>query len=173
MPHQPAAPSEADALRPLAQAIAHARIPAALKLLLLALLGAVSLAEYAARPLRRPRKDWYPSPQAETADHPDSVLDSRAPRAYRRLRAWIGWILRCLPGLGMALSGKRALPPRPSRAARAPPRAACGPIHPESVAKTPRPAATTHAQIPAPENAGLLRAYPSISCTAPLASRRS
>jgi len=170
MPLHPAAPVEADALRPLAQAILHARIPAALKFLLLALFGTASLASHANRVLRRPSKDWYPSPTTEAGDHPESVLESRA---YRRLRAWIGWILRCLPGLGMALSGKRALPPRPSRAARAPPRAACGPIHPESVAKTPRPAATTHAQIPAPENAGLLRAYPSISCTAPLASRRS
>lgn len=47
----------------------------------------------------------------------------RAPHAvsveYGLLR---DWILRCLPGLGMALSGDRALPPSPTRTARAPPR---------------------------------------------------
>ena len=58
MPHHPTAPDEADALRPLAQAIAHARIPPALKLLLLALLAAFARAEGAGRALRRPRKDW-------------------------------------------------------------------------------------------------------------------
>jgi hypothetical protein len=57
MPHQPAAPSEADALRPLAQSILHARIPAALKLLLLALFVALSGVAATRHALRRPQKD--------------------------------------------------------------------------------------------------------------------
>ena len=148
MPHHPTAPDEADALRPLAQAIAHARIPAALKLLLLALLAAFARAEGAGRALRRPRKDWYPSPLAETAEDPDSVLHPAALRALRRQRAWIGWILRGLPGRGMRLSGRRAAAPCPEQAARAPPSRAGARNHPESVAKTPRPAAMTRALMP-------------------------
>ncbi len=62
MPLHPAAPAEADSLRPLARAITHARIPAAVKLLLLALLAALSPAS---RKSRHPRKDWYPSPELD------------------------------------------------------------------------------------------------------------
>ncbi len=123
MPDQPPAPAEADALRPLARAIAHAPIPALLKLLLLALLAALPLAGTARR---RPRKDWYRSPELDAAEHPDSGWDDRALRRIRRQRAWLGWILRCLPGRGMSLSGRRApvpcpAPSGPARAARAPP----------------------------------------------------
>ncbi len=121
MPYQAAAPVEAAALRPLAQAITHARIPAALRLLLLALLAAFSVADRAGRTLRRPRQDWYPSPAFEADEDPESVWDARALRRIRRIRAWIGWILRCDRAKGMALSGQRALAPCPIRAARAPP----------------------------------------------------
>ena len=149
MPHQPAAPVQADALRPLAQSTMHARIPAALKLLLLALLTAFSVAR---RTRHHPRKDWYPSPELDAAEHPDSVWNNRALRRIRRQRAWIGWILRCHPAEGMALSGRRAPVPCPARAARAPPWKAHARNHPESVAKTPLPAATTHAQTPAAQD---------------------
>ena len=117
MPLHPAAPSQADAPRPLARAILHARIPAALKLLLLALLAALSMAQGP----RRPRKDWYHSPELEAAEHPDSPWTDRALRRIRRQRAWLGWILRCHPAEGMALSGLRAPAPCPPQSARAPP----------------------------------------------------
>jgi hypothetical protein len=117
MPHQAAAPVEADALRPLARAITHAQLPAALKLLLLALLAAVSLANTAGRT----RKHWHPSPNTETAADPDSALGARALHAILRLRAWIGWLMRRDRASGMALSGRRALAPCPARTARAPP----------------------------------------------------
>ena len=144
MPVSSAAPVEADALRPLAQAITHARIPVALKLLLLALLAAFSVAEVTRRALRRPRKDWYPSPELDAAEHPDSPWDDRALRKIRRQRAWLGWILRCAPHEGLTLSGKRAPIPCPAQAARAPPWRPYGRNPPESVVKTPRPAAMTH-----------------------------
>ncbi len=150
MPIQAAAPVEADALRPLAQAIMHARIPAALKLLLLAFLAAFSVAEVTRRTLRRPRKDWYPSPELDAAEHPDSPWDDRALRKIRRQRAWLGWILRCHRAEGMSLSGLRAPAPCPAHIARAPPQPCRGPNHPESVAKTPRSAAMTHARATAP-----------------------
>ena len=150
MPHQAAAPVEADAPRLLARAITHARIPAALKLLLLALLAALSVAQATRRTLRRPRKDWYPSPELDAAEHPESVWDDRALRRIRRQRAWLGWILRCDRAEGMSLSGLRAPGPCPAHIARAPPSPCRGPNHPESVAKTPRPAATTHAQMQGP-----------------------
>ena len=117
MTHQPAAPSEADAPRPWARAILHAQIPAPLKLLLLALLAAFSRAN----PTRRPRKDWYHSPELDAAEHPDSLWDDRALRKIRRQRAWIGWILRCAPHEGMTLSGRRAPKLCPAQSARAPP----------------------------------------------------
>jgi hypothetical protein len=118
MPLHPAAPAEADSLRPLARAITHARIPAALKLLLLALLAALSGASFTRR---RPRKDWYHSPELDAAEHPDSLWDDRALRKIRRQRAWIGYILRCAPAEGMSLSGQRAPVPCPPVTARAPP----------------------------------------------------
>jgi hypothetical protein len=121
MPHPAAAPVEADSLRLLARAITHARIPAALKLLLLALLAAFSVAGVTRRALRRPRKDWYPSPELDAAEHLDSPWSTRALRKIRRQRAWIGYILRCAPAEGMSLSGQRAPVPRPPLTARAPP----------------------------------------------------
>ena len=121
MPLHPAAPVQADALRPLAQAITHAQIPAALKFLLLAFLAAFSMAKITRRTLRRPRKDWYPSPELDAAEHPDSPWDDRSLRKIRRQRAWIGWILRGRPGRGMRRSGNRAPAPRPLCVARAPP----------------------------------------------------
>jgi hypothetical protein len=145
MPNQPAAPVEADAPRLLAWVVTHARIPAALKLLLLALLAAISVADLTRRTLRRPRTDWYLSPELAAAEHPDSPWDDRALRRIRRQRAWIGWILRCAPHQGMALSGHRAPAFRPPRSARAPPWRKRAQNHPESVAKTPPRAAMTHA----------------------------
>ncbi len=149
MPLQPAAPTEADAPRLLARPITHARIPAALKFLLLALLAALSVARATRHTLRRPRKDWYPSPELDAAEHPDSLWDDRALRRIRRQRAWLGYILRCAPAEGMALSGLRAPVPCPALVARAPPPWRLAQSHPESVAKTPRPAAMTHARRPA------------------------
>ena len=87
MPHQPAAPVEADALRPLAQSISHARIPATLKLLLLALLAALSVATYARHPLRRPHMDWLLSITTDTTEDPDSAWDPYVLRRFRRPRA--------------------------------------------------------------------------------------
>jgi hypothetical protein len=145
MPHPSAAPVEADALRPLAQAITHAHFPAALKLLLLALLAAFSMATGAGRALRRPGRDWYLSSHADSAANPDSAQDPHILRAIRRLRAWLGWILRCDRAEGMALSGQRAQAPCPTRTARAPPWRVTTQIHPESATKTPPLAAPTHA----------------------------
>lgn len=116
MPHPPAAPAEADALRPLAQAVARARLPATLKLLLLALLAA-----WPARTPRHPRKDWYLARHGESVMDSESDLPAHVLRAIRRHRAFIGWILRCDRAEGMALSGRRALTPCPIRTARAPP----------------------------------------------------
>ena len=148
MPHQAAAPVEADALRPLAQAIAHAPLPAVLKLLLLTLLASFSPASIAGRALRRPLRDWYHAPNPEAAaEDSHSVWHLRA---IRRHRAWIGWILRCYPNEGMTLSGARALTPCPIRAARAPPsdgRKASPTLNPSPEPRL--PAAMTHAQIPA------------------------
>ena len=124
MPHQPAAPSEADALRPLAQSILHARIPAALKLLLLALLAALSVATYARHPLRRPHTDWLLSITTDTTDtteDPDSTWDPYVLRRFRRLRARLGWLMRCDRAEGMSLSGHRAPVLRLTQSARAPP----------------------------------------------------
>ena len=121
MPHQPTAPDEADALRPLAQAISHAQIPAALKLLLLALLAALSVATFARRPLRRPHQDWLLSITTDTTEDPDSTWDPYVLRRFRRLRARLGWLMRCDRAEGMSLSGHRAPMLRPTQAARAPP----------------------------------------------------
>ncbi len=143
MPNTAAAPNEADAPRPWARAILHARIPAALKLLLLALLAALSKAAAPGHTLRSLRQDWFFSANTSPDEDPDSVLDFYTLRRVRRLRARLGWLLRCAPNEGMSLSGHRAPAPRPERAARAPPLAALRPIHPESVPKTPpRPAMT-------------------------------
>ena len=121
MPNQPAAPVEADALRPWAQAIAHARIPAAIKLLLLALLSALSMADAPRRMLRLPRKDWFISAHTNPNEGPDSPLDWHELRRLRRARAELGWLLRSSANKGMSVLGKFAPELRPMRIARAPP----------------------------------------------------
>jgi hypothetical protein len=150
MPNQPAAPSQADALRPLAQSILHARIPAALKLLLLALLAAFQVATVARHPLRRPHKDWLLSLTTDPTEDPESDWDPYVLRRLFRLRARLGWLMRCDRAEGMSLSGHRAPALRPTQAARAPPMPSHAQNHPESVTKTPRPAAMTHARSAAP-----------------------
>ena len=145
MSNQPAAPSQADAPRPWARAILHARIPAPLKLLLLALLAAFSKADTTARTQHLLRQDWLFSTSTDFAEDLDSAQDPYALRRILQLRAEIGWLLRGRPNRGMVLSGCRAPVPCPAPAARAPPWRPRTPTHPESVAKTPRPAAMTHA----------------------------
>jgi hypothetical protein len=119
MTHQPAAPSEADAPRPWARAILHAQIPAALKLLLLALLAALSGAAFARHAVRRPHKDWLLSITTDATE--DQDWDPYVLRRVFRLRARLGWLMRCDRAEGMALSGHRAPVLRPAQAARAPP----------------------------------------------------
>ena len=145
MPNQPAAPSQADARRPLAQSILHARIPAALKLLLLALLAALPMVEAPRRTLRALRQDWLFSTSTDFRDDLESVQDTHALRRILQLRAEIGWLLRGKPNRGMSLSGHRAPVFCAAQPARAPPWPANTLHHLESVAKTPRPAAMTHA----------------------------
>jgi len=82
------------------------------------------------RTWRTPLRDWQFSPTGETVDDLAPVLHPRALRRLRRQRAWIGWILRGLPGLGMRRSGNRAPFPRPVFIARAPPRSAARPPSP-------------------------------------------
>jgi hypothetical protein len=130
-----AAPTEADALHRLAQAMNRVHFPATLLRLLLALLavltGNKAFASRCAAPpcrtWRTPLRDWQFSPTGETIDDLAPVLTPSALRRLRQQRAWIGWILRCLPGLGMRPSGKCAPSPRPLRIARAPPKAAAHP----------------------------------------------
>ena len=145
MPNQPAAPSEADALRPWAQSILHARIPAALKLLLLALLSALAMAHAPRHALRRPHKDWLLSLTTATTEDDGSAWDPYVLRRFLRRRARLGWLMRCDRAEGMALSAHRAPVLRPAQAARAPPMGSRARNHLESVVKTPRPAAMTHA----------------------------
>ena len=121
MPHQPAAPSEADAPRPWARAILHARIPAALKLLLLALLSALSKAEAPCRTRHLLRQDWLFSTNTDFAEDLESAQDPYALRRILQLRAELGWLLRGKPNRGMALSGHRAPALCPAQSARAPP----------------------------------------------------
>ena len=148
------APSDADAPRPWARAILHARIPLALKLLLLALLAALSAAATARHSQRRPHKDWLLSITTDTSE--DSDWDPYVLRRMFRLRARLGWLMRCDRAEGMALSGHRAPNLRPTQAARAPPHPPSVRNHPESVAKTPRPAAIRHGQNSArPSRAGI------------------
>jgi hypothetical protein len=135
MPNQPAAPSEADAPRPWARAILHARIPAPLKLLLLALLAAFARAEAPCRTLHLLRQDWLFSTSTDFSEDLDSAQDPYALRRILQLRAEIGWLMRGLPNRGMMLSGQRAPVPCPARAARAPPWPAHTPQYPESVPK--------------------------------------
>ncbi len=145
MTHQPAAPSQADAPRPWARAILHAWIPAPLKLLLLALLAAFSMAEAPRRTLRALRQDWLFSTNTQLNEDLDSVQTPHALRRLLQLRAEIGWLLRGKPNRGMSLSGHRAPVFCAAQPARAPPWPANTLHHLESVAKTPRPAAMTHA----------------------------
>ena len=121
MTHQPATPVEADAPRPLARAILHARIPVALKLLLLALLAALSMGDVPRRTQHLLRKDWFFAANPESGEDSDSLLDWYTLRRIRRLRARLGWLLRCDRAEGMALAGQRAPVPSPMQAARAPP----------------------------------------------------
>ncbi len=154
MTHQAATPSEADAPRPWARAILHARIPAALKLLLLALFAALSAASSTRHTARRPHKDWLLSLTTDPSEDPDSDWDPYVLRRLVRRRARLGWLMRCHPAEGMSLSGHRAPVLRPPQAARAPPVPPHAQIHLESVAKTPRPAAISRAQSPARGQAG-------------------
>ena len=126
MPHPAAAPNEADALRRLAEAMNRVHFPATLIQFLLALLAFLTgnqsaLAPTPGRTWRTPLRDWQFSPTGETIDDLAPVLHPRALRRLRRQRAWIGWILRGLPGLGLRLSGKRAPALCPLGTARAPP----------------------------------------------------
>ena len=121
MPNQPAAPSEADAPRPWARAIMHARIPAALKLLLLALFGALSMARTTSHPLRALRQDWLFSTHGPLTEDLDSAENPLTLRRLLQLRAEIGWLMRGHPNRGITLSGHRAPEILPQQAARAPP----------------------------------------------------
>jgi hypothetical protein len=140
------APSEADAPRPWARAILHARIPVALKLLLLALLAALSKAEAPRHLLRVPRQDWFIATHTNPNDEPDFDIDWYELRRRRRARAEIGWLLRGTRNRGMTLSGHRTSGLRPERMARAPPWRDRAKNHPESVLKTPPRAAPTRAR---------------------------
>jgi len=130
MAHQPAGPDEADFAPHWARAILHARIPAAFKLLLLALLSALALAEAPRRLLRRPGKDWLISAHIPGDEDSDSVLDWRELRRRRRARAELGWLLRGAPNRGSNPATPRAPALRPARTARAPPIAGARPISP-------------------------------------------
>ena len=121
MTHQPAAPSEADAPRPWARAILHARIPVALKLLLLALFAALSVASTSRRMLRAPRKDWFIAAHTNPNDHHETVIDWYELRRRRRVRAELGWLLRGTRNKGMANLGNPTPVLRPTQPARAPP----------------------------------------------------
>ena len=136
MPNTVAAPTEADALRRMAKAMARVHLPASWLRVLLALIAvltgsksltaqvATALSPAQGRTWRTPLRDWQFSPTGETIDNLAPVLSPGALRRLRQQRAWIGWILRCLPGLGMRPSGKCAPSTRPLRIARAPPKAA-------------------------------------------------
>ena len=116
-----AAPSEADAPRPWARAILHARIPAALKLVLLALFGLFTLRRTTARTLRALRQDWLFTSHSNLAEDLDHAGDPRVLRLICRLRALIGWLMRGTRNKGMAPFPRRAPEICPEQAARAPP----------------------------------------------------
>ena len=86
MPNQHAAPSEADAPRPWARAILHARLPAALKLLLLALFGLFTINRTTARTIRALRQDWLFTAHGNIAEDLDSAQNPRALRRILQLR---------------------------------------------------------------------------------------
>jgi hypothetical protein len=76
MPYPPAVPVEADAPHPWVRAILHARIPAALKLLLLALLAAFAKASPTASTRHLLRQGWLFSTHADLAE---DLGSARAP----------------------------------------------------------------------------------------------
>ena len=121
MTHQPTAPSEADAPRPLARAILHAQIPVALKLLLLALLAALSKAEAPRHLLRVPSKDWLLSAHSNPNDHSESITDWYELRRLRRVRAELGWLLNGTRNKGMPNRPNSTPVLCPAQPARAPP----------------------------------------------------
>ena len=121
MPNLSTAPSEADAPRPWARAILHARIPAPLKLLLLALFAAFARAEAPCRTRHLLRQDWLFSTNTDLNNDLDSAQNPQTLRRLLQLRAEIGWLMRGRPNRGMTLSGSRAPVPCPTQAARAPP----------------------------------------------------
>ena len=138
MPNNAAAPNEADALRRMAEAAKRVHFSATFLQFILALVAALlgrksetlglPLAIAPVRTWRTPLRDWHFSPNGETIDDLAPVLSPGGLRRLRQQRAWIGWVLRCLPGLGMRPSGQRAPAPSPLRTARAPPWAAAHPI---------------------------------------------
>jgi hypothetical protein len=103
------------------------------------------MAEAPRRTLRALRQDWLFSTNTGLTEDLDSVQTPHALRRLLQLRAEIGWLLRGKPNRGMSLSGHRAPVFCAAQPARAPPWPANTLHHLESVAKTPRPAAMTHA----------------------------
>ena len=146
MPNQAAALVEADAPRPWARAILHARIPAPLKLLLLALFAAFSMANATARTRHALRKDWLFSANTDFSEDLESAQDPYVLRRLLQLRAEQGWLLRRKPNHGMSLSGQRAPAPRPPQAARAPPQRphVQNPPNPSLKPRAPRRRLTPH-----------------------------
>ena len=151
MPLPLAAPSEADALRRLAEAAKRVHLPATLLQFVLALLAfltgnktltaqvGAALAGCAIRTWRMPLKDWHFSPNGETLEDLAPVLSPRALRRLRQQRAWLGWILRGLPGRSLRRSGKPAPAPRPKSTARAPPQPRHTPLPPRIRPLAPAP----------------------------------
>jgi len=121
MSNQPAAPVEAGTLAPWARAIVHARIPAALKLLLLALFGVFAISRTTARTIRALRQDWLFTSHSPLADDLDAAGDPRVLRLICRLRALIGWLMRGTRNKGMANLGNPTPVLCPAQPARAPP----------------------------------------------------
>ena len=102
------------------------RHPTPANLVLRGLLGALLhvLMEYLRTPRprialalspRRPLRDWHPFPNEQDAESLPQL------RRWRRLRAWIGWILRGCPNRGISAARRSRVPARPPRTARAPP----------------------------------------------------
>jgi hypothetical protein len=121
MSHQHAAPDQADAPHPWVRAILHARIPAVLKLLLLALLGTFAKTTAASRTVRNLRQDWFFASHSDLVEDLDGTEDSRVLRRLLQLRAELGWLMRGAPNRGLSLRFYRAPVLRPHQAARAPP----------------------------------------------------
>jgi len=120
----------------MAEAAKRVHFPATLLRLVLALLAfltgnkalkaqlGAAVTGASVRTWRTPLRDWHFSPNGETIDDLAPVLSPSGLRRLRKQRAWIGWILRCLPGLGMRDSGHPTPVVCPVFAARAPPKAA-------------------------------------------------